>query len=295
MALAQAEEVSRRLLAANTALDGGHIETVIVHTSGDRIQDRPLAEVGGKGLFAKEIEDRLITGELDFAVHSAKDLETRLPAELMIACVLPREDPRDVLLCNRARSIADLPPAACVGTASLRRAAQLLHRRPDLEIVNLRGNVDTRLRKLHDGEVDATLLALAGLKRLDREEDTASVIDVAEILPAVGQGAIAIECRGDNTDVRALLTTVNDPESATCLAAERAMLAALDGSCRTPIGGLARLDGDTLELDGLVAMADGSALHRLTRKGQASDGQALGQALGAELRALADPKLFEAW
>jgi len=295
LALAQAAEVAQRLLAANPALESDQIKTVIVHTSGDRIQDRPLAEVGGKGLFAKEIEDQLTSGALDFAVHSAKDLETRLPADLMIACVLPREDPRDVLLCEHARSIADLPQAACVGTASLRRAAQLLHHRPDLNIVNLRGNVETRLRKLRDGDVDATLLALAGLKRLQRTEDAASVIDVTDILPAVGQGAIAIECRIDNTGVRALLATINDRDSAICLAAERAMLAALDGSCRTPIGGLARLDGDTLALDGLVAMADGSALHRLLRAGPASDGQALGAQLGAELRALAGPKLFEAW
>ena len=295
LALAQSVEVQQRLMSANPTLAGDQIETVIIRTSGDRIQDRPLAEVGGKGLFAKEIEDQLISGALDFAVHSAKDLETNLPAELTIACVLPREDPRDVLLCENARSITELPRGARVGTASLRRGAQLLHRRPDLEIVTLRGNVETRLRKLRDGEVDATLLALAGLRRLDRNEDIASVIEVDELLPAVGQGAIAIECRADNLDVKALLATIDDPMSAICLAAERAMLAALDGSCRTPIGGLAKPDGDAINLEGLVAMADGSAVHRLSRVAPVGEAQSLGARLGNELRALADPKLFEAW
>ncbi|MDA0262337.1 MAG: hydroxymethylbilane synthase [Proteobacteria bacterium] len=295
LALVQAAEVVRRLVAANPDLDGARIETVVVRTSGDRIQDRPLAEVGGKGLFAKEIEDLLLAGDLDFAVHSAKDLETRLPEGLEIGCVLPREDPRDVLLCATARTIETLPHGACVGTASLRRGAQLLHRRPDLKIVTLRGNVETRLQKLRDGAVDATLLALAGLKRLGRDEAMASVLDVAELLPAVGQGAIALECRANDAATRTRLATIDHPASATCLAAERAMLATLDGSCRTPIAGLAELDGDTLTLEGLVAMPDGSALHRSSRRAPASQGADLGAELGAELRRLAGPRLFEAW
>lgn len=295
LALAQAAEVARRLAAANPVLADGAIETVIVHTSGDRIQDRPLAEVGGKGLFAKEIEDRLIAGELDFAVHSAKDLETHLPAELTIGCVLPREDPRDVLICAHARSIDELPQAARVGTASLRRAAQLLHRRPDLEIVMLRGNVETRLNKIRDGAADATLLAQAGLTRLGRDEAIASIIARADMLPAVGQGAIAVECRDADRETKALLATIEHAESAICLGAERAMLAALDGSCRTPIAGLAQLTGATLSLEGLVAMPDGSALHRLTHQGPAEDGGALGAEVGARLRDVAPAELFESW
>ena len=295
LALAQSAEVVRRLIAANPSLSEATIETIVVRTSGDRIQDRPLAEVGGKGLFAKEIEDMLVAGDLDFAVHSAKDLETRLPSGLIIGAVLPREDPRDVLVCERAHTIDDLPRAARVGTASLRRAAQLLHRRPDLEMVMLRGNVETRLRKIRDGHADATLLALAGLRRLGRDDAAASVIASAEMLPAVGQGAIALECREEDERIIALLATIDDSESAACLVTERAMLAALDGSCRTPIAGLAQLDGGTITLEGLVAMPDGSALHRLTRNAAAAEGPALGADLGAELRSLAAPELFEAW
>lgn len=293
LALAQAAEVARRLVAADAGLEG-RIETVVVRTAGDRIQDRRLAELGGKGLFAKEIEALLQAGALDLAVHSAKDLETRLADGLIIACVLPREDPRDALLCTRARSLATLPRGARLGTASLRRSAQALHRRPDLEIVTLRGNVDTRLDKLHAGVVDATLLALAGLRRLGRDDPAASVIEVADMLPAVGQGAIAVECRDRDSEVKGLLAGLDDPASSTCLAAERALLAALDGSCRTPVAGLAVLDGDALSIEGLVAVPDGSALHRLARAGRASEGRALGAAVGGALRELAPPELLAA-
>ncbi len=293
LALTQAAEVERRLVAADVTLKD-RIETVVVRTSGDHIHDRPLAEIGGKGLFAKEIEEMLHAGTLDFAVHSAKDLETRLLDGLTIACVLPREDPRDVLLCTRAGSIDALPRSARLGTASLRRSAQLLHRRPDLEIVTLRGNVDTRLRKLREGVVDATVLALAGLKRLGRDDPAASVIDVADMLPAVGQGAIAVECRDEATEVKALLARIDDSASSLRLAAERALLAAIGGSCRTPIAGLAHLEGDSLAIEGLVARPDGSALHRLSREGPASDATALGTELGTALRELAPPELFAA-
>lgn len=293
LALVQAAEVARRLVAADAGLRG-RIETVVVRTEGDRIQDRRLAELGGKGLFAKEIEALLQAGALDLAVHSAKDLETRLADGLTIACVLPREDPRDVLLCARARSLGALPRGARLGTASLRRSAQALHRRPDLEIVTLRGNVDTRLGKLHAGAVDATVLALAGLRRLGRDDPAATVLEVADMLPAVGQGAIAVECRDRDGGVRDVLAGLDDPASSTCLAAERALLAALDGSCRTPVAGLAVLDGDALSIEGLVAMPDGSALHRLARAGRASEGAALGAAVGGALRELAPPELFAA-
>tara|TARA_B100000686_G_scaffold240047_1_gene248509 strand:+ start:1811 stop:2776 length:966 start_codon:yes stop_codon:yes gene_type:complete len=294
LALAQAAEVAECLVASDAAL-AGRIETIVVKTSGDRIVDRPLAEVGGKGLFAREIQDMLRDGTLDFAVHSAKDLETRLPYGLTIASVLPREDPRDVLLCARAKSIDELPRGARLGTASMRRGAQLLHRRPDLKIVTLRGNVDTRLRKLREGEVDATVLALAGLRRLDRDEPTASVIDATEMLPAVGQGTIAIECREDAADIKTLLARIDDPATAGCLAAERSMLAALDGSCQTPIAGLAQIDGDSLSLEGLVATPDGKVVHRLTHEAPRGDAVALGTGLGTALHELAPSELFAAW
>lgn len=292
LALVQANLVAGALATAHPQAPSADIVPIV--TTGDRITDRPLADIGGKGLFAKEIEALLEAGALDLAVHSAKDLETRLAEGLTIACVLPREDPRDVLLCARARTLGALPRGARLGTASLRRSAQALHRRPDLEIVTLRGNVDTRLGKLHAGAVDATVLALAGLRRLGREDPAATVLEVADMLPAVGQGAIAVECRDRDGGVRDLLADIDDPASSTCLAAERALLAALDGSCRTPVAGLAVLDGDALSIEGLVAMPDGSALHRLARAGRASEGTALGAALGAALRELAPPELFAA-
>jgi len=260
------------------------------------VQDRKLMEIGGKGLFTKEIEEALLAGTIDCAIHSAKDMETWLPEGLIIGCILPREDPRDVLFAKKAKSIAQLPKGAVVGTSSLRRQAQLLAWRPDLKVVSIRGNVETRLKKLAAGEVDATLLALAGLKRLGLEEKAKVVLSPEEMLPAVAQGALAVEVRGDNEDIRAVLAPLNDAPSERQVLAERACLAELDGSCHTPIAALAepKADGATLRLRALIALPDGSKLHDCDWLGLAEDPKALGKAVGAALKGAADPSFFKA-
>ncbi len=293
LARVQTEDVARRLMAARPELaESGALEIIIISTTGDRIQDRPLAEIGGKGLFTKEIEEALVDRRIDLAVHSMKDVETALPRGLTIAAILPREDPRDVLIADDAVRLADLPQGARVGTASLRRRAQLLALRPDLEVTPFRGNVDTRLRKLADGIVDATILALAGLRRLGREGYEERAIAVEEMLPAVAQGAVGIECREGDEDVRALLASLEDAPSAREVACERALLAALDGSCRTPIAGLARVVGDRLALSALIATPDGTSVHRAWRSGSAAEAEALGRDAGIELRAAGGPGFF---
>lgn len=291
LALIQAEAVGAALMRAHAGLEADYH---VVRTSGDRIQDRPLAEVGGKGLFTKEIEQALLDGAIDLAVHSMKDVETFLPDALCIAAMLPREDPRDVLLSKGAQRLDDLPQGARVGTSSIRRQAQLLHRRPDFRIVPFRGNVETRLRKLEDGEAEATLLAAAGLKRLGRLDVATEILDPGAMLPAAGQGAIGIETRSADTATRTLLEAIDHPETAIRVTAERAMLAVLDGSCRTPIGALAELDraGGTLTLQGLVARPDGSELHRREGCATAADALALAAGLGAELRSLMGEGFF---
>ncbi|MFO1059718.1 MAG: hydroxymethylbilane synthase [Dongiaceae bacterium] len=296
LALFQAEELRRRLAAAHPRLaEPAAIELSIIKTTGDQVQDRPLAELGGKGLFTKEIEEALLAGAIDFAVHSMKDVPTWLPAGLTIACLLPREDPRDALLARTGDSIATLPQGAVVGTASLRRQAQLLALRPDLRVVSLRGNVQTRLRKLEAGEVDATLLALAGLKRLGLAGKATAILSTDEILPAVAQGAIGIEIRADDALARELLAPLDDPATATLVAAERACLAELDGSCRTPIAALAEPGpGGDLRLRALIALPDGGAVRRDERRGPAAAAAELGRAAGVALRAGADPAFFRA-
>lgn len=290
MALRQTALVRDRLLVAHPDLAAaGAIEIVTIRTTGDRVQDRRLAEIGGKGLFTKEIEEALFAGHIDLAVHSLKDVETWLPEGLEITCVLPRDDPRDVFVSVQASSLAALPKGARIGTASLRRQAQLLRRRADLTVVPIRGNVNTRLRKLEAGEVDALVLALCGLERLGEAEHATEILSREVMLPAVGQGALAIECRAGDTGLRRLLETLHDPRSAACVEAERAMLAALDGSCRTPIAGLAELDGDRLVLEGLLLKSDGSAEVRGRRTGGIGDAEALGTELGGELRHRAGP------
>ena len=289
LALAQAGQVRDLLFAAHPEQPAPDIH--IIKTTGDQITDRPLAEVGGKGLFTKEIEQALLESAIDIAVHSMKDVETWLPDGLTVDCFLPREDPRDTLL--GALSIAALPNGARVGTASMRRGAQLLAVRPDLEITLMRGNVGTRLDKLAAGDVDATLLAVAGLKRLGRADAIGAVLEPDEFLPAVAQGAIGIERRAADAQTAMLLAPLNHTPTALCLAAERAMLAALDGTCRTPIGGLATLDRERLTLDGLLVWPDGSGLQRLQQAGDSSDALALGTAVGQELRRRAGPKFFE--
>ncbi len=290
MALRQTALVRERLAAAHPGLAAaGAVEIVAIRTTGDRVQDRRLAEIGGKGLFAKEIDAALLAGHVDLAVHSLKDLETRLPDGVEIACVLPRDDPRDAFLSARAASLALLPQGAVVGTASLRRQAQLLRRRPDFQVVPFRGNADTRIRKLEAGEVDATLLALCGLERLGLAHLATEILPRDIMLPAVGQGTLAVECRAGDDRLRQLLGPLHDAGSAACAAAERAMLAVLDGSCHTPIAALAEIDGDRLTIEGLVLKPDGSAEIRAMRSGAVAAAAAIGTGLGHELRRRAGP------
>jgi hydroxymethylbilane synthase len=291
LALAQAGEVRARLVAAHE-IAPERIVLEVIRTTGDMIRDRPLAEAGGKGLFTKEIEEALAVGTIDLAVHSAKDMPTALPRGLIIAAVLPREDARDAFISAKAATLADLAFGAVLGTASLRRQALVKRRRPDLAVVTFRGNVDTRLRKLAAGEVDATLLALAGLKRLGRAEAATAVLPVDEFLPAVGQGIIAIEARADDARTLALVAAVDDVESAVALAAERAFLAVLEGSCRTPIAGHARIADGRLAFAGLIARPDGSELHETRREGVPADAARLGADAGRELKARGGARFF---
>ncbi|MGH6929837.1 MAG: hydroxymethylbilane synthase, partial [Dongiaceae bacterium] len=271
------------------------VEIVPIRTTGDQVQDRRLMEIGGKGLFTKEIEEALRDGRVDCAVHSMKDLETWLPEGLTIGAMLPREDARDALLARSGSSIAELPDGAVVGTSSLRRQAQLLALRPDLKVVALRGNVETRLRKLAAGDADATLLAVAGLKRLGLLDKATAIIDSDEILPAVGQGAIGIEVRADDARLRDLLATVDHRATTSCVTAERACLAELDGSCHTPIAAHAELadGGRSMRLRALIALPDGTSVHRDKSEGPANDAAALGRAAGQRLKAAAEPAFFQ--
>jgi hydroxymethylbilane synthase len=291
LALVQAREVRARLAAAH-GIDAERIALEIIRTTGDMVRDRPLAELGGKGLFTKEIEEALAAGAIDLAVHSAKDMPTVLPAGLTIAAVLEREDARDVFISRKASTLRGLAPGAVVGTASLRRQALVLRLRADLAVVPLRGNVETRLRKLDAGEVDATLLALAGLKRLGLADAATAVLSVEEFLPAVGQGVIAIEGRADDVKTRALLEAVDHAQTAAALAAERAFLAVLDGSCRTPIAGHAVIAHGRVAFRGLIAKPDGSAAFETARAGAAADAVALGTDAGRELKARAGADFF---
>lgn len=284
MALAQTGMVRDQIVAANPGLQ---TEIVVVNTVADRILDRPLSEIGGKGLFTKELEQALYAESVDVAVHSMKDVETWLPDGLVIACILERDDPRDAFLSHKASGFAELAAGARVGTSSLRRAAQVLMRRPDLRIVPLRGNANTRMRKLEEGTCDATLLALCGLERLGMADMARSVLSVDEMLPAVAQGALGIECREADADVRALLAPLVSTRATAELAAERGLLAELDGSCRTPIAALARITGDRLDLDGLLFLPDGSAHWAVRREGLVTDAARIGQEAGAELKRLA--------
>jgi len=291
MALYQAHLVRDRLVAAHPSLAApGMIEIEVIRTTGDRVQNRLLSEIGGKGLFTKEIEQALIERRVDLAVHSLKDMETLLPPGLEIACVPPRDDPRDALVTRDGVGLTALPRGAKIGTASLRRMAQLLRRRPDLAIAPIRGNVDTRLDKMAAGEVDGLMLALCGLERLGRAAVASETLSPETMLPAVGQGALAIEIRADDTELRELLLALHDAASAACVTAERAMLAALDGSCRTPIAGLAEIAGDRLSLRALLLAADGSAERRAEGSAPVADANALGREIGERLRRGAGPE-----
>ena len=293
LALAQAHEVRRRLIAAHGTPES-LIEIVVIRTSGDRIEDRPLSEIGGKGLFTKEIEEALLAGGIDLAVHSMKDMPTVLPDGLEISSHLPREDVRDAFLSPRAATLADLPPGAVVGTSSLRRQAQVLRARPDLRVVPFRGNVETRLRKLGDGVADATLLACAGLRRLGLADKITATLSTNDFLPAVAQGAIGIEIRSGDDRARALLAPLDDADTSLCIMAERAMLARLDGSCRTPIAGLAQLSAGTLTLRAMILSPDGRDAHGTQRQGRPADGPAMGRDAADELLGRAGPDFLTA-
>jgi hydroxymethylbilane synthase len=296
LALAQSRLVAG-MLTELTGMDLAQFPIETFMTSGDRIQGR-LQDVGGKGLFTKELDEALLDGRIDAAVHSMKDLPTRMPAGIVLACVPAREDQRDAFIATRAKSLMDLPPGATVGTASLRRQAQTLHARPDLKVELLRGRVETRLAKIDSGAFDATYLALAGLKRLGLEQHAASIVDSETMPPAPGQGALAITARADNEKILALLRPLNMVEHAVTTTAERAFLEALDGSCRTPIAALAKIADGQLSLLGEVLTPDGK--HCWRRNGIAALGsdpaaaaRALGLALGAEIKAEAGP-LYQA-
>jgi hydroxymethylbilane synthase len=291
LALVQAREVQRRIAEA-TGVDAARIEIKVIRTTGDVVQDRPLADAGGKGLFTKEIEEALLAGVIDLAVHSAKDLPTILPAGLMLAGFPPREDARDAFISHKAAALPELPRAAVVGTSSPRRQALVRKLRPDLSVVALRGNVETRLRKLEGGEVDATLLAVAGLKRLGLLAAATAILDPDEFVPAVGQGAIGIETRADDADTRRLVEAIDHADTAAALAVERAFLAVLDGSCRTPIGGHAIVDGGVLRFRGIIVKPDGSEAIEVVRDGRRQQAAELGAAAGRELRDRASADFF---
>lgn len=295
LALAQAYETRARLMAAFD-LPVGAFEIVVIKTTGDDRSmidaDRPLKEIGNKGLFTKEIEEAMLDGRIDIAVHSMKDMPVAQPDGLVLDCYLPREDVRDAFVSLKEGGLAALPEGAVVGTSSLRRKAQLLNRRPDLKIVEFRGNVQTRLKKLGDGVADATFLAMAGLNRLNMTDVPRVAIEVEEMLPAVAQGAIGIERRVDDERAATMLAAIHHTPTGQRLAAERAFLAALDGSCETPIGGLAELQGDTLRLRGEILRIDGSQSLSDEVSGPISEGPALGQALAKTLLDRAGGRFF---
>ncbi|MEI4486146.1 hydroxymethylbilane synthase [Frigidibacter sp. MR17.14] len=292
LALAQAHETRLRLMAAH-GLPEAAFEIVVIKTTGDRVQDRSLSEIGGKGLFTKEIEEALLAGELHIAVHSTKDMPTVLPQGLVMDCFLPREDPRDAFVSLKYRSIAELPEGAVMGTSSLRRRAQLAARRPDLRFVEFRGNLQTRMRKLEEGVAEATFLAMAGLNRMGMDEVPKAAIALEEMLPAVAQGAIGIERRAGDIATAALLAEIHDPETGLRLKAERAFLETLDGSCQTPIAAHAEIVGETLRLRGEILRPDGSAVIRGERTGALGEGAALGAGLARALLDEAGPGFFD--
>ena len=296
LALAQAYETRARLSAAFD-LPEEAFEIVVIKTTGDDRSmidaDRPLKEIGNKGLFTKEIEEAMLSGDIDIAVHSMKDMPVEQPQGLVLDCYLPREDTRDAFVSLKYKAISDLPEGAVVGTSSLRRKAQLLNRRPDLTIVEFRGNVQTRLKKLGDGVAEATFLAMAGLNRLGMDDVPKTAIPTGDMLNAVAQGAIGIERREDDARAQEMLAAIHDHDTGLRLAAERAFLGALDGSCETPIAGLATLDGDTLTLKGEILRTDGSEALADDITGPIADGPALGRQLAETLLARAGEGFFD--
>jgi len=288
LALKQVYELRERLCAAH-GMTHDDFEVVIIKTSGDMIQDKALREFGGKGLFTKEIEDALIAGDIDMAVHSMKDVPTVEPDPLEIVCMMPREDVRDAFISLKAAGLSELPEGAVVGTSSLRRQAQVKQLRPDIEVITYRGNVETRLRKLEEGVADATLLACAGLQRLGHADKITAPVSPDEMLPAIAQGAIGIQIRKSDDARHDLLAAIHDKPTHVRVIAERAFLAKLDGSCRTPIAGLAELDGEQMRFRGTILLPDGSEAHSTGRSGAASDAAAMGTDAAAELLERAGP------
>ncbi|MEI2299207.1 hydroxymethylbilane synthase [Ensifer sp. MJa1] len=294
LALAQAHETRDRLAAVH-GLSPEMFEVVILSTKGDRITDRSLAEIGGKGLFTEEIEQQLLSGELDFAVHSSKDMPTKLPDGLCLSAYLPREDVRDAFIGRTAPKLMDLPEGVTVGSSSLRRQALIRRLRPDINVITYRGQVETRLRKLAEGQVDATLLAYAGLKRLGMTDVPTELLDPEAFPPAPAQGAICIESRIGDSRINDLLAAIDDARTHEAVACERGFLATLDGSCRTPIAGLATSDGKHLRFSGMILTPDGQTHHRVEIEGKTADAEALGQKAGEEIRAKAGPGFFASW
>ncbi|WP_050603959.1 hydroxymethylbilane synthase [Ruegeria sp. 6PALISEP08] len=296
LALAQAHETRQRLSDA-FGLPEDAFEIVVIKTTGDNRAmidaDRPLKEIGNKGLFTKEIEEAMLRAEIDIAVHSTKDMPVAQPDGLVLDTFLPREDVRDAFISPRLGSIHDLPEGAVVGTSSLRRRAQLLNRRPDLKVVEFRGNVQTRLKKLDHGVADCTFLAMAGIRRLGMDDIPASAISPDDMLPAIAQGTIGIERRGDDMRAAEMLEALHHAETGQRLTAERTLLAALDGSCETPIAGLAELDGGTLRLRGEVLRPDGTETASRDITGAVEDGADMAQAMAAELLEQAGPDFFD--
>ncbi len=293
LALAQTNDVRRRIIAAH-GLAEDRVEIVVIKTSGDRIQDRPLSEVGGKGLFTKELEEALLSGAVDLAVHSMKDMQTALPEGLGMGAVLEREDVRDAFISLKYKSLSEVPQGAVIGTSSLRRRAQVRRLRPDLQVVEFRGNVETRLKKLQDGVADATFLATAGLRRLGMADRITAMVPVSDMLPAVAQGAVGIEIRSNDEAIADLVAPLDHQPTAICVAAERAYLARLEGSCRTPIGGLARLENGQLTMSGQILKPDGSQSYARTRSGAPAEAIAIGDGLAGELLAEAGPGFLAA-
>lgn len=298
LALAQAYETRDNLIKAFPEMgEEGAIEIVVIKTTGDKVQDRALMEVGGKGLFTKEIDDAMLEGDIEIAVHSMKDVPTWMPEGIHLPCMLERRDVRDVFISPKVDNIWDLPEGATVGSASLRRQSQILARRPDLNVVTFRGTVQTRLKKLEAGDVDGTMLAAAGLKRLGMEEHITQTLDAEEFIPAVGQGAIGITCMENDERVNTILEALNHKKTVVRVSAERAFLEVLDGSCRTPIAAHAWYDGnDTLHFHGLVAKPDGSEVHQVERSGPASltAAQSMGRDAGLELKGQIGPDFLVA-
>ncbi|GHB37996.1 porphobilinogen deaminase [Pseudovibrio japonicus] len=292
LALAQAHETRARLAKAHGLTDDD-FEIVVIKTTGDQIQDRPLSEAGGKGLFTKEIEEALLDKSIDLAVHSSKDMPTVLPDGLGMTAYLPREDVRDAFISPKVEKLTDLPQGAVVGSSSLRRQAQIKRLRPDLDVVMYRGNLQTRLRKLDEGVVDATFLAYAGLRRLGQGDLVTSLMDLEHFLPAVGQGAIGIEARLGDEETARILAPIHHAETESRLLLERAYLAEMDGSCRTPIAGLSHVEGDRIRFRGEVIKPDGSQTHTVEGEGLLSDAEEIGRELGKELKAKSGPNFLE--